>query len=186
MIPKEEPNYESLLFLLKEGDKKAFARIYDLYWDKLYYIAYQKLKNQEGTEEIIQEVFLTLWKKRSELDIKNLSNYLAAMVRYSVYRYFAKEKEIKNRESIFHASQEYILNLDEEVENKLSLEKILELSNLLPEKCRLVFQYNKLEDQSLTDVAKRLNISQKTAEAHLTKALKAIRLNLRSFMTLFL
>lgn len=185
MSSPHESTSELLLFRLKEGDEKAFTRIYDLFWDKLYYVAYKRIQKQEVVEGIVQEVFLTLWEKRSELSINDLSHYLAAMVRHAVYRYLAKEKESKKREHVFYSNQAQILTIDGELENKLILEKILELSNQLPEKCRLVFQYNKLEDKSLSDVAKHLNISQKTAEAHLTKALKAVRLTLRSLMSLF-
>jgi RNA polymerase sigma-70 factor (ECF subfamily) len=52
------------------------------------------------------------------------------------------------------------------------------LTSKLPEKCRLVFIYNKIDDQSLPEVARRLNISVKTVEAHLTKALRLIRMNM--------
>lgn len=178
--------YPDLPFLLKGGNEESFALLYNQYWDKLYYLAFQKLRSQHAAEEIVQEVFLTLWKKREELEIKSLSSYLAAMVRHSVYRYLAKEKELKNREFIFHGRQPQSDRFDQHIENKLILKKILELSNQLPEKCRLVFQYNKLEDRSLKEVAKQLNISQKTAETHLTKALKIIRLSMRSLMHLFL
>ena len=65
--------------------------------------------------------------------------------------------------------------LSELLENKWMLEKISALSSALPEKCRLVFIKNKLLDQSLAQVAEDLHISPKTAEIHLTKALKIIR-----------
>lgn len=179
-------NDSNLVKLLKEGSEEAFASIYDQYWDKLYFIAYQKVKSQYIAEEIVQEVFLTLWRKRTELNIESLSKYLAAMVRYAIYRHIMSEKSAKHRESIFHNRQEQYVSFDEQIEDRFILEKLLELSNQLPEKCRLVFQSNKLQDQSLADIAKQLNISQKTAEAHLTKALKSIRLNMRRFMSFFL
>ena len=172
----------NLLLLLREGEGSAFSEIYNIYWDKIYYLAYKKLNNIESAEEIVQEVFLTLWKKRKELTINNLSNYLAAMVRYSVYRHLARESQSVNREAIFLEDQEVHFTIDESIENKFLMDKILELSNRLPDRCRLVFQYNKLEDRSLQDVADLLGISKKTAESHLTKALKTIRLGMRGFM----
>jgi RNA polymerase sigma-70 factor (ECF subfamily) len=163
--------------LLKIGDESAFTEIYNRYWDKLFFIAHKLLKDAEGAEEIVQEVFLTLWKKKEMLDIQSLTQYLAAMTRYSVYRHLAKEKqarESKNTISLLNADGISEMNID----NKILLEIIYNLSNKLPEKCRLVFQYNKLQDMSLPDVADLLNISQKTAEGHLTKALRTIRTNL--------
>ena len=172
--------------LLKSDSEEAFASIYNQYWDKLYYLAYQKLKSQYLAEEIVHEVFITLWSKRAKLSINSLPAYLAAMVRHAVYRHIMMEKSKTQREFVFHTSQEQYVSLDKEIEDKFILEKLLELSNQLPEKCRLVFQSNKLDDQSLSDIAKQLNISQKTAEAHLTKALKSIRLSMSRFMSFFL
>lgn len=181
----DSEKHMSLLLLLKEGGEDAFSEIYDFYWDKLYYLAYQKLKDQESAEEVVQDVFLTLWRKRKELTIHNLSHYLAAMVRYAVYRALARESQSRNREIKFQNTQGVHFTIDESIENKILLEKIFELSNTLPERCRLVFQYNKLEDRSLEDVAELLGISKKTAETHLTKALKTIRLGMRSFVIFF-
>lgn len=166
-----------LIFFLKEGDESAFEEIYNRYWDKLYYTAHRNLKSAEAAEEIIQQVFMKIWSKRETLTINCLSAYLAAMVRYAVYRYLASEKQIKLNTSAYQLDHSEFISVDGLIENKLMLEIITELSNKLPEKCRLVFQYNKLQDKSLAEVADILNISQKTAEAHLTKALKIIRGN---------
>jgi len=176
---------KELTDLLKDGNESAFTEIYNRYWDRLYYIAYKLLKDTDSAEEIVQEVFLILWKKRESLVIQSLTQYLAAMTRYAVYRHCAKEKQLKENENALG-----ILNAGDmaeiDVDNKILLEIIQNLSNKLPEKCRLVFQYNKLQDMSLTDVAEQLNISQKTAEGHLTKALRTIRASLGTSMSDFL
>lgn len=178
----ESEKYFTLLELLKKGDERAFSEIYETFWEKLYFLAYQKLNDQESAEEVVQDVFLTLWRKREDLMINNLSHYLAAMVRYAVYRTIARESQSKKREMRFQDSQGTYFTIEESIGNKMLLDKIFELSNHLPERCRLVFQYNKLEDRSLDEVSELLGISKKTAETHLTKALKTIRLGLRSFL----
>jgi RNA polymerase sigma-70 factor (family 1) len=168
---------DDLTNLLRNGDEMAFTHIYNHYWDKLYYIAHKLLKDTDAAEEIVQEVFLTLWKKKETLAIQNINHYLGAMTRYAVYRHLSKEKQNKVKENYAAiASISAISEID--IDNKILFEIITKLSNKLPEKCRLVFQYNKLQDQSLADVAAQLNISQKTAEAHLTKALRIIRTNI--------
>jgi RNA polymerase sigma-70 factor (family 1) len=168
---------DELAALLRAGDEPAFTQIYNQYWDKLYYIAYKLLRDTTAAEEIVQEVFFTLWKKRETLTIQCVNHYLGAMTRYAVYRYLSKEKQNKIMEG--HVALKNIsATFEIDVESKILFEIITELSNKLPEKCRLVFQYNKLQDQSLADVAEKLNISQKTAEAHLTKALRIIRTNM--------
>jgi RNA polymerase sigma factor (sigma-70 family) len=171
-----------LIYLLKKGDELSFTEIYNRYWDKLYFIAYKLLRDTNTAEEIVQEVFLTLWKKRESLSIKSISPYLAAMTRYAVYRQAAQMKNSKRQENLLGIlNVEAILEID--VDRKILLEIITDMSNKLPEKCRLVFQYNKLQDLALVDVAEKLNISQKTAEGHLTKALRIIRANFDSPMS---
>lgn len=167
---------EDLILMLRNGNESAFTKIYNLYWDKLYYIAHKLLKDTDAAEEIVQEVFLTLWQKRDGLNIQSVPQYLAAMTRYAVFRHLAREKKYREKESKTALTGEAALT-ELNVDDKILLQMIAQLSNKLPEKCRLVFQYNKLQDQSLVDVAAQLNITQKTAEAHLTKALRMIRAN---------
>jgi RNA polymerase sigma-70 factor (ECF subfamily) len=173
-----------LTSLLKKEGEAVYKEIYNRYWDKLYYIAHRMLKQQEAAEEVVQDVFVLLWKKKTELDIQSLAVYLAAMTRYEVYRYLAKDKRDKNNAVDYQHQFRDQVSFDVDLENKLLLEIIAELSNQLPEKCRLVFQYVKLQDRPLAEVAKELDISQKTAEAHLTKALKTIRGNMGNTMHL--
>lgn len=179
-------NTETVLLLkLKEGDEAAFTSIYNQYWYKLYFLAHKHLKSAVASEEIVQEVFIALWKKKATLEIDSLLLYLAAMTRYAVYRHLANEKRLAEKESKGFKIQGQAIGLEQEIENKQLLETIGKLSGMLPEKCRLVFLYNKLLDKPLAQVAEQLNISPKTAEAHLTKALKAIRENLGSALSVF-
>jgi RNA polymerase sigma-70 factor (family 1) len=173
---------DELTQLLRKGNESAFTYIYNLYWDKLYYVAHRLLKDNNAAEEIVQEVFLTLWRKKETLTIECLNSYLGAMTRYAVYKYLAKQKVFKVKEDrVARINASAISEID--VDNKILLEIITELSNKLPEKCRLVFQYNKLQDRSLAEVAEQLGMSQKTAEAHLTKALRTIRSSMSNAKT---
>lgn len=177
----DQINDENILLLLKRGNEMAFTEIYNRYWDKLYYIAHKLLKNTEAAEEIVQEVFLMLWQKREKLNIQCIQSYLAAMTRYAVFHYIANEKRYREKSiGLSHDSAVAEFNLDD----KILLDIIEKLSNKLPEKCRLVFQYNKLQDKSMADVAAQLNITQKTAEAHLTKALRVIRANFKQVINI--
>ncbi|WP_221390338.1 RNA polymerase sigma factor [Dyadobacter sp. NIV53] len=177
---------EDLTSLVKNGEEAAFDEIYNRYWDKLYYTAHRMMKSSELAEEITQDTFMLFWIKRETLNIQLLGPYLAAMLRYEVYRALAKSKQALELEKNIKEQSVFSVSIDEEIENKLLLEIITDLTNQLPEKCRLVFQYNKLQDRSLPDICQELNISQKTAEAHLTKALKVVRTNFSNVAYLLL
>lgn len=178
MVDYDEFSDDELTTLLKTGEAAAFEEIYNRYWKKMFYSACRIVKSTEIAEEITQDVFLLLWTKRETLNIVSLNHYLAAMLRYEVYRSLAKLKKQEVYENeIRNTSTPFIL-IEKDIENKLLLEIITTLTNRLSEKCRLVFQYNKLEDRSLPDICEELQISPKTAEAHLTKALKVVRASL--------
>ncbi|MCF2506935.1 sigma-70 family RNA polymerase sigma factor [Dyadobacter sp. CY107] len=177
---------DELAALMKEGEEGAFDEIYNRHWDKLFYAAHRMVKSAEVAEEITQDTFMLFWMKRETLEIQSLKPYLAAMLRYEVYRYLARSKQEQELELSIKQQAVTSVSMDQEIENKLLLEIITNLTNRLPEKCRLVFQYNKLQDRSLPDICEELNISPKTAEAHLTKALKMVRSNLSGVAHLLL
>src|SRR5690606_35339231 len=122
------------------------------YWDKLYYNAHRMVKSAAIAEEITQDTFMLFWIRRETLEIESLRPYLAAMLRYEVYRYLGKSKQSEEiAQSIRHEAAPSV-SMEQEIENRLLLEIITNLTNRLPEKCRLVFQYNKLQDRSLPDI----------------------------------
>ena len=164
-----------LLQLLQQDHAPAFRELYQRYWDKLFYLAHKRLQSAAAAEEIVQDVFLILWEKRNSLAIVALPAYLAAMTRYAVYRYLAKEKRMVEQRQVLGRMAKQGVSEEPAIDNRLILDMVKKLSCKLPEKCRLVFIYNKIDDQSLPDVAKKLKISVKTAESHLTKALRVIR-----------
>lgn len=165
-----------LFALVKKDNELAYTELYNRYWQKLYFVAHKHLKSDAESREVVQEVFFTIWAKRQSLDIISFSAYVAAMARYAVYVSLAKKKKQteKINEEVIN-KQTHPATLTDLLENKWMLERISALSAALPEKCRLVFIKNKLLDESLTQVAADLNISPKTAEVHLTKALKIMR-----------
>jgi RNA polymerase sigma-70 factor (family 1) len=168
-------NDSELLQLLQQGDASAFRELYNRYWSKLYYIAHKRLKSAMAAEEIVQNVFLTLWNRRNSLQIADLPPYLGTATRYAVYHHLAAEKRRVKNEAVAGNRSQTIVPAEILIDDKQLLEMVKRLANDLPEKCRMVFIYNKIDDQALPEVAQTLNISVKTAEAHLTKALRLIR-----------
>jgi RNA polymerase sigma-70 factor (ECF subfamily) len=106
------------------------------------------------------------------------------MTRYAVYKALAKEKKAKTIEANLSKKGSGASNTEEEYDQKNMLDIVKKLTNLLPQKCRMVFIQNKLLDLPLDEVAKQMNISTKTAEAHLTKALKIVRDKMKDTLTL--
>src|SRR5690606_26418249 len=117
----------TLTTLLQKGSQAAFTEIFNRYWDKLYFIAHKHLKSSQASEEIVQDVFMTLWEKRETLSIHSLPLYLAAMTRYTVYHNLAWQKKHKSV-AILDLKADPSTNRDlEYLDNKLLLEIIEKL-----------------------------------------------------------
>ncbi|RFS25132.1 RNA polymerase sigma-70 factor [Chitinophaga silvatica] len=176
---------EQLSILLQTGDEAAFTTIYNRYWSKLLAMAYHYTKDKAAAEEVLQEVFMQLWDRREILDIQNIGAYLATAVKFSIFNQLLKNKRRKSL-----AAANYIqpsVQFDEElIEARFLDEYIKGVVSKLPEKCQLVFRYSREEALPVNEIASTLNISPKTVEAHLTKALKILRSSLRQFKTLLL
>jgi RNA polymerase sigma-70 factor (family 1) len=169
---------QELLALLKDSDHAAFTEIYDRYWNKLMAIAYNHTKDKSAAKEIVQELFVSLWNRKGNLTIQTLNGYLATAVKFSIYKQIERERrrrEIENKEY----QQDSFLEMEQQIELKFLQEYISGQAERLPEKCRLVFNYSRVKDMSIPEIARQMNLSEKTVEGHLTKGLKAIRLHLK-------
>src|SRR5207249_4815542 len=83
---------EQLLRLLSEGNSQAFSEIYERYWEKLFISAEKILQNRAAAQDAVQEVFISLWNRRSTLQIEALQNYLFQAVRFQVFKCIRSEK----------------------------------------------------------------------------------------------
>lgn len=179
---------KELLTHLHNSSEAAFTEIYNRYWKKLFFVAAQKLNNLSEAEEIVQDIFLDVWKRREEISITTcLSAYLAVCVKYKIINVLAKRnQQLRYRE---HASTLGSLS-DLSTQHALGFEELNEQlrreTAKLPEKCRLVFQLSREQGYSQKQIAKKLNISEKTVESHISKALQSLRTGLSHLMTTLL
>ena len=178
-------NEKGLLLLLTDNNEAAFTEIYNRVWYKLYCIAANKLNNLDEAEELVQDIFLALWDRRHNLDISSLDAYLSTAVKYKVINVLAKRNL-----ALRFRSQAIVRNSSPDVstEQWLSFEELKDsISKLvakLPEKCRLVFQLSRDKGFSQKEIAAQLGIAEKTVESHLSKAIRTLRSELKSFLTL--
>lgn len=175
-----------MLNLLSQDSEAAFTEIYNRFWRKLFAVAYNRLKVIQLAEDIVHDVFADLWARRKKLEIDLPENYLATAVKYAV---LAKIKE-KEKEKVFQRSPHLAPVKDLPAETALHFKLILEIVksevNRLPEKCRLIFKYSRDKGMPVKEIARELNISPKTVENQMGKAIKHLRLAIKNFFHSFL
>lgn len=174
---------EILLKLLKASDEEAYKEIYLRHWRPLFMNAYKKTHIKEVAEELVQNIFLGLWEKRSTANIIQLSAYLNTAVKYQVLNYI-KACIIKERYA--HVSKSRTDVVEEDSDSTLIMHElsaaINNAINQLPEKSRVIFQLSRFENRSIKEIAELLSVSEKVVEYHITKSLRAMRLELKDFI----
>ncbi|MBS1610278.1 MAG: RNA polymerase sigma-70 factor [Bacteroidetes bacterium] len=187
MRPYQIYSDKELLQLVKEDNGAAFKELYDRYYQKLLVLAFLKINNQDDAEEIVQIVFVNLWRRRGAVKIKySFHTYIASVLKYEILSYFAKKrKEGIVRDAVLN---EFDLK-DYSTTNFLAYDQlrndIEKTICLLPEKCRLVFRLSRQEGMTEKEICEALHIAPKTAQAHLSKALKVLRSSLNQFFLAF-
>jgi RNA polymerase sigma-70 factor (family 1) len=177
-----------LMDFLKSDDHAAFTEIYNRYWDKLFAVAYNRIDDELEAEEVVQNIFLSLWKRRLTLKLTySLSTYLSVAVKYQVITRLAQlHREKMQHEKLFLSTVEGIETTSEWLSEKELKQQIEQCINSLPEKCRIVFLMSREQGLSNSKIAEELNISEKTVEGHITKALHTLRGSLQIATPLFI
>jgi RNA polymerase sigma-70 factor (family 1) len=170
-------NDTHLLALLNAGDDTAFRVIYKQYVKSLLSYCRRNIERPEDCEEIVQEVFESLWARRQSLKIVSLRHYLFSAARYKIIRYFQHRKVKQKYEAHYKFFQEVYdaIEKDEKEDIELIQQKLDRCLNDLPERCQVVFRLRLYENLSNSEIAERMKITKKTVEVYIFKAFSHLR-----------
>jgi len=179
---------KQVLETLQLGNESAFEMIFRTYYQPLCRYAYSFLQDKEEAEEVVQASFITVWEKRNNIAIEtSLKSYLYRMVRNSCLNVIKHEKvkqqHVAHELAVSEVSHESVSQKVQAAELEI---RITEAMKTLPEQCRLVFQLSRFEELKYQEIADQLQISVKTVENHMGKALKLMREQLKDYLPLFL
>jgi len=176
---------EILIKLLKADDEAALNQIYLRYWKCLYLSALRKVRLREIAEELVQNIFISLWDRRQISDIVQLHCYLQTAIKYQVINYL-KSKILSNKYLQLSSLNE--TGADASAESSLIIHDLTmaidRAVHALPEKTQLVFRLSRFENHSVKEISRLMKISEKAVEYHITQSLKILRLHLKDFMIL--
>jgi RNA polymerase sigma-70 factor, ECF subfamily len=179
---------QQVLAVLKEGRESAFEMLFKTYYQPLCNYAYSFLNDKDEAEEVVQTAFITVWDKRQTIEIQtSIKSYLYRMVRNACLNVIKHEK-IKQQHVAYEMAggEPSHEGVSQSVISSELEQKIYEAMKALPEQCRLVFQLSRFEELRYAEIATQLNISVKTVENQMGKALKIMREQLKEFLPLFL
>lgn len=165
-----------ILDLILKDEVKGIEYAFHKYYEPLCLHGLRYLRDRHQVEDLVQDLFHDLWKKRESLNIKSsLVGYLKTSVRNRIINHvkskrvsFGEEDEMKDLSLNEASSQENLENVELEQYMHQAIES-------LPEKCRMIFAMSRFEELSYREIAEKLEISPKTVENQISKALKVLR-----------
>lgn len=165
---------------LAKDDCMALESLFNYYYPRLYNFSRSFLKLEEGIDDILQEVFIKIWEHRKEIKSPDTFNSFIFTISRNLLlnelRRRLNDDKIRNKLYAKSVCEEYLLS--EKVELNELKEKIDQLIQELPERQQNIFVLSRVEGLSNREIAKKLNISEKTVEYHITQSIKILKKSL--------
>lgn len=182
-----QPEENFLIEQIRKSDEEAFEILFHRYYGYLCLFAQKIIHDEVAAEEIVQDFFVNFWEKREQLKIEtSVKNYLFRAVKNSCINYLQHNRiKLRHMENVLLKVENSISD-DESYSEIDLLKKIEESINSLPEKRREIFRLSRQEGLKYHEIAKKLNVSIKTVETHMSLAIKSLRDKLKNYISIFL
>lgn len=184
MIEDEQKLLDSFL----KGDQSAFSKLFEMHYEGACRYVVRLIRDDDTTEEIVQSTFVNLWEKR-EMISEGISfkSYLFRSAYNTALNYLKHRKVVatyvnKKQENIEVSRQSYVsYQPDFELQKRIN-----DALTSLPPQCQKVFRMSREEGLKYHEIADELDISKKTVEVHMGKALKLLRTQLKDYLIFFI
>ena len=174
----------------KEGDKTAFEKVFIAYFNCIVGFCQQFIRDKEQAKSLAQEAFVKLWINRVKIEsVNGIHSFLYTSAKTECLNYIRHQKVISNYQDEQIQIKEKELNreildsFDFDQLELTELEKMItQAISELPEKCRLVFMMSRMDEKKNSEIASELDISIKSVEANMTRALKTLKVKLAEYL----
>ena len=161
---------------LQKGNKKAFAFLFEIHYSNLCHYIQSFSKDPGLSQDVVQNCFAILWEQKSKINPKkSIKSYLYKIAYNQLINELRKQqKKEQYIDEIKKTGLDYFIEKDEQEISRIQRRVLNEINNL-PEKCKEAFLLHKKSGLKYKEIAEELNISIKTVEKHISKALKHVR-----------
>jgi RNA polymerase sigma-70 factor (ECF subfamily) len=170
------------------SNPEYFEKIFKEYFKPLSYYAVKLVRDQDSAKEIVHTVFISLWDKRDTISLDQpIRSYLYTAVHNRCLNFLRDRSKFIGEDA---GDLEFLSGLaapeESQIEHSETESRINDAINRLPEKCRRIFKMNRFEEKKYSEIADELNISVKTVEGQISKALRILRDELKDYLILLL
>ena len=182
-------NEKLLLERFIGGDEQAFESLFKKYYQLLLKVAKFVIEDSEQSEELVQDIFVNVWEKRSNVNPDaSFKNYMITAVRNRCYNHIKAKKKTHSIDDDETWQEELVA--DSRTESRVNfneMQRAIEAAiDKLPQQCKIIFQLSRYEGMSYKEIAEALDLAPKTVENQVGRALKMLRVELKDYFPLAL
>lgn len=169
------------------ADGQLLEEYFHTYFEALHRYAYTILKDSEEARDVVQSVFIQLWHKRQDQGVRqSIRAYLYSATHNKCLNRLRDNKTRQKHHTMAAARDTGQVETGQDIEAKDLKNEILQVINTLPDKCREIFYKSRFEEKTYAEIARELQVSVKTVETQMTKALRIVRTSIagKSYWTL--
>ena len=175
---------EHLIIRMSDGNKSALELLFKKYYAPLVRFAKEILKSKDQAEDMVQEVFVKLWDKRAQI---NINSHVKAYLYVAVKNHCFNQLKVNERKYWMDETMEDDIRISTPdasaaIDAKQLDQKIKEAIEALPPRCGLIFKMSRFEEKSYKEIAEALELSVKTVENQMGKALSLMRVSLAGYL----
>lgn len=167
-----------LIALISEGNELAFKELYDRYVEKMFLYAVNVLNDKEICEDLVQNIFISIWTKREENEIDNVSGYLFRALKFQIFKYL-RDRKLSLQDVTRMNLVDVSMGVDSAMEYD-ELEAVINgLIDQLPDRCKQIFILSRLKNKSNKEIAAELVFLFRLIKNQISKALGILRAHLK-------
>lgn len=172
-----------LIERMKTGDRESFNTLFRRYYAPLVRFCFRFVADEDVSAEIVQDLFVKLWTGREKLKISSsLDSYLTSAVRNAAYTYINTQRSHNEAHQMLYTGESDETDPSDQLQSNNLEESYRKVLASMPEKRREVFLASRYDGLKYAEIAEKLNISQKTVEAHMMAAIKQLREGLKEYL----
>lgn len=174
---------QGLAASIRNSNQGVFELVFKFYYSGLVVYADKIVQNIDVSEDIVQSVFMKLWETRETIEIRSFRSYFIQCVKNRCIDHI-RNQQVKDRfDHRIRETDQFVT--DDDLWTKTDLSELIDQSvESLPPRCREIFRMSRYENLKIAEIADQLQISTRTVETQISKALKILRLKLIDYLSL--
>ena len=164
-----------LIYRINNSDQNAFELLFKRYWEMMYRKAFTLCKDKDDAMDVVQDVFIDLWERRTSINGTAIKFYLLKATKYGCYNKLKKKKKDFDFMITLIKQEKQFSFFQNQKEEGYKIKTIKKIYSLMPKRCKQILKLRFEYNLTNSEIADELNISIRTVETQISNSYKLIK-----------